>query len=335
MPAVGQDARLLSKDVLARWLLEDFPFRIQLAPVFPFHPISGHALRYANTKTLVAAGSIDPGAGIADQTAVPVDPNRVYSFGELATQFRITYGAQDIFSSSGNDQAAVQMALAIRRLLYRFWTSFEQGEATHSGDFDGLLRLVDPSRVIDLEGRPLTLEVLERAKELVRTNDGRGIVAYTSSVGKRAIHAAHWVRGVTPQYVELSFPSPTGGRKPQHVLQFDGAPIYVCDLNQRLRYDLAVPGSPGVPVAPEDNAAVAEPGLASHIWFFVMGENNLHGITPASLGESMFVARSTLLPDGSTVVYHITMPTGIALGSRACVAVVKNAGIPETRVGGR
>ena len=329
MPALGSQARLLSEDTLARWLLEDSPFRIQLASVLPFYPVDGHELRYANTKLLQPASLIDFGAGIADATALPADPNRAFSFGELATQFRLSYNAQDIFSSSGNDQAAVQMALAIRRLLYRYWISFEQGDASTGGDFDGLIKLVDPSKVIDLEGRPLTLEVLEHAKELVASNDGRGIVAYTSSVGKRAIHAAHWVRAITPQYAPMSFPSPAQGRRSEQVLEFDGAPVYVCDLNQRLRFDPNDPASPATVIGLND--IVQGAGVASNIWFFVPGRNNLHGITPSSLSQSMFVARSTIAPDGSTVVYHITMPSGVALGNKSSLSVIKNAGIPENR----
>jgi hypothetical protein len=61
-----------------------------------------------------------------------------------------------------------------------------------------------------------------------------------------------------------------------------------------------------------------------------MGEKNLHGITPASLGSSLFVTRSTILPDGSTLIYHVTMPAGIALGSVCALSVIKNAVIPMT-----
>jgi len=52
MPAISNNARLLSNDVQAKWLIEDFPFRIQLATVFPFFPITGDALRYTTTPAL-------------------------------------------------------------------------------------------------------------------------------------------------------------------------------------------------------------------------------------------------------------------------------------------
>lgn len=36
MQSIGNNAQLLSNDVLAKWLLEDFPFRIQFSTISPF-----------------------------------------------------------------------------------------------------------------------------------------------------------------------------------------------------------------------------------------------------------------------------------------------------------
>lgn len=319
MTSIAGNAKLLSNDVLAKWLIEDFPFRIQLAPVFPFHPIAGHALRYATTPALRPGIALDFDAEITEDTKLPNECNRVFPLIELATRFHVSYKAQDVFSSNVNDQTAVQMALAIRELLYKFWQLFESGDAARPGEFDGLSKLVDPARVLDLDFQPLTLEALEQAKEQVRSNDGRDVVIFTNSVGKRAIHAAHWSRGLEPQYQEITLPCP----RDERVLSFDGAPVYVNDLNQTL---LRGPDDSEKPL-PMTECATG-PDAAANIWFFVMGENNLHGITPAALDSGLFVTRSTLLPDGSTLVYHVTLPVGIALGSAASLAVIRNATIP-------
>lgn len=98
MQPIGNQAQLLSNDVLAKWLLEDFPYRIQLAPIFPFLPIAGDALRYATTGPLVPAATIGPCAPIPEDTKEPKDPNRVHRLALLATHFRVCYQAQDIFS---------------------------------------------------------------------------------------------------------------------------------------------------------------------------------------------------------------------------------------------
>jgi hypothetical protein len=251
----------------------------------------------------------------------------VHRFAEIATQFRVCYKAQDVFSSNVNDQVAVQMALAVRELLYKFWTLFETGDASANPDeFDGLLRLVDPSKVVDLQFRELTLEDLDRAKDLVRANDGRCTVIYTSSPGKRAIHGAYWDRGVNPEYEMMAFPCPDGSSKMQQVLKFDGAPVYINDLNQVFECKEHNPGRliPPVQALSLDGF---DPPVATNIWFFNLGPGNLHGIVPEKARS--IIVRSTILADASTLVYHVTMPVGIALGSWCALSVIKNATIPS------
>lgn len=120
MSTIGNSAQLISNDVKAKWLLEDYPYRIQLASALPFFPIAGDALCYATTPALQPGVTIGFEDEIVEDTKMPKDPNRVFNFAEIATQFRISYTAQDIFSSNVNDQTSVQMALAIRELLYKF-----------------------------------------------------------------------------------------------------------------------------------------------------------------------------------------------------------------------
>lgn len=326
MSALSNDTRLLSNDVLAKWLLEDFPFRIQLAQTFPFIPICGDRLRYATTGPLTPGVSIDQDDAIAKDTNRPAHANRSYQFAEIATHFRIPYAAQDIFSSNVNDQTAVQAALAVRELLYKFWTMFESGDRSRNPtEFDGLLRLVDPANVIDLHARGLTLEDLDRAREMVRSNDGRCVHMLTTSVGKRAINSAFWNRGVHPQYDLVDCTGPDGEDREEHVLHFEGAQVFVNDLNQVFGYGDAGPGIPLDPVAAL-HADGVHPPLATNIWFFVLGEGNLHGIVPKNARD--IIVRSTILGDGSSIVYHHTMPASIALGSAGALAVVRNATIP-------
>ncbi len=104
--------------------------------------------------------------------------------------------------------------------------------------------------------------------------------------------------------------------------------IYVNNLNQVTE----LPLNESSKIIPPEQACQVEgieKPLATNIWFFVMGQNYLDGITPAAL-DNMFVTRSTILPDGSAQVYHVTMPVGIALGSLSALSVIKNATIPQT-----
>ncbi len=327
MNPIGDNARLLSNDELAKWLIEDFPFRIQLSPEFPFHPVTGDALRYATTGPLKPGVALGQGDLIPEDTKQPEAPNRCHQFAEIATHFRVTYKAQDIFSSNVNDQVAVQMALGVRELLYRFWTMFESGSAAANPDeFDGLLQLVAPQNVVDLNGQGLTLEAMDQAKDKITSNDGRDVRLFTSGIGKRAIDASHWVRGLTPQYEEIDIDSPDGSFRTEQVVTFDGAPVFINDLNQVFIWEGDHP-SELIPLEDRFGCDGIEPPLATNIWFFVLGQGNLHGIIPAKAGN--IITRSTILADASTLVYHLTMPTGIALGSLGALSVIKNATIPR------
>jgi hypothetical protein len=163
----------------------------------------------------------------------------------------------------------------------------------------------------------------------VRANDGRCVVAFTSGPGDRAIRAAHYVRGLAPHYQNMDFPCFDGHRKSVQTLTFDGAPVYINDLNQVVQWSEA---GPGAPIAPENALQLDgfDPPLATNIWFFVLGPGNFHGIMPEKARN--IIVRSTILPDGSTLVYHVMMPVGMARGSAGAISVIKNATIPR---GGR
>lgn len=323
MPPIGANAQLLSDDVLAKWLLEDFPFRIQLSKVFPFVPV-GHALRYSSTGPLTPGVIIGHGDPIPEDTKLPKDPNRVYPIAEIATHFRVHYKAQDVFSNV-NDQFAVQLANAVREDLYRFWKTFENGDASaNQHEFDGLHRIVDPANVIDLQGRALSLEDLARAKGRVRSNDGRCVVMCTCDYGRQAVLAAHNVRGVQAHYQMMEFPSPAGGFKQEQVLTYDGAPLFINDLNEAYGWNGHELGD----VIPPESLQDHDPcETAMNIWFFVLGPGNLHGIMPAKARS--IIVRSTILADASTLVGHATMAAGIALGSLGALACLKNVSIPR------
>jgi hypothetical protein len=126
----------------------------------------------------------------------------------------------------------------------------------------------------------------------------------------------------------MEFPSPDGGARMHQVLKFDGAPVYINDLNQVFECKANKPAKP----IPSDKAITEDgfdPPLATNIWFFVLGPGNLHGIMPEKAQN--IITRSTILAEGSTLVYHLAMPVGIALGSVSALSVIKNATIPIKR----
>ncbi|MEZ5992252.1 MAG: hypothetical protein R3E76_07850 [Planctomycetota bacterium] len=73
----------LTQDQLAKWLIEDAPYKIQIARVWPFMGIQGGKISYARTAALESLANIDDMAtilgdgatsGITVQTADPDTP---------------------------------------------------------------------------------------------------------------------------------------------------------------------------------------------------------------------------------------------------------------------
>lgn len=309
----------LSDSQLAPWLHEAEPLRIQLAQRLPFFACEGHELRYTATPALESAVFARTPGGIPDQTA-QVGSKDQFPLVELATRFCLSYQDQDVFSASVNDQIEVQHRLAIRRLLYRFWTDFENGKPS-LGQFAGLNELVDDRRVVDLDHQPLTLEDLECGKELVRSHDGRGTVILTDSPGKRAINSAHWQRGVSPPSVALSEQCPCEGNT-HWSLAFDGAPVYVNDPRELVD---SCSGGAGTQASP------ARARGATDVWFLALGSGGLHGIVPPLEDDSMFRVRRTEDHDRGSTVFDVTFPVGLALASASAVAVVRNVAVGDIR----
>ena len=297
--AIGADGIRLSNDALAKWLIEDAPFRIQPAQFLPFIPVDGDSLRYASAAALPLAVPITFNVDMADQTTIPIATSRVGQFGEIATEFRVAYSTIDRMTNV-NDQIAVQMAMAVRRLLYEYWTLFEQGNVATPGNFDGLIQMENPAKVIDKVGLAPTLNDLDALLGLITTNDGYTAFLITNRPMYQKLRALHYTAGFLPQHCRRMISYPTGPQE-RDFLCFDGVPILVLDFLE-------------VPVASQTS-----------IWAVVLGPNALHGIVPSSTGRSMFVTRSTIEEAGTKVIYHVTMPAGLALGSLCGLARIKNA----------
>lgn len=301
---LGGEARFLSNNLLAQGLLENFPNRLQFLTVLPFFGIKGNSLTYVRTPELTFADTIGFCDRIPEHTKLPERPVD-FPMAELATHFEVCYKSQDIFSDT-NDQVAVQQGLAIRQLLYRFGEQFEIGNTQNNPNtFKGLKQLVNPSKVIDLGGAPLTIEHLDQAKGLVRTNNGYAGVIITNQLGYEFIRKAHYNVGIIPETAEIAVPDPLNGMRMQKVTSFDGFIVYINDKQPVMRQS------------------------RTNIWFAILGWNHLHAIIPESVGENMFVSRTTIRPDSSQIVTHVTWPVGLALGSQSALAGILNAAEPE------
>jgi hypothetical protein len=343
---LNSEARFLSNDYLAAGLLENMPNRVQFLTVFPFYQINGSSLTYVRTPELAFADAIDFCEPIPEHTKLPQEPVN-FKMADLATHFEISYRGQDVFCET-NDLFKVEKGLAIRQLLYRFSFDFEQGD--HAADqrrFDGLLKIVSPHKVVDLQCRPLTIQNLDVAKGLVRTNNGYAGVIITNQLGYEFIRKTHYNVGTIPQQVQIMVPDPLNGTKAQTVTAFDGWIVYINDKQPVIecvqdgthtvagkKMPRLKPKKGAKPKVLEPNAVTAAAlsgeilPFATNIWFAILGWNHLHGIIPACADPTMFKLRQTIRPDDSKDVGHVTWPVGIALGSQCALAGILNATHP-------
>jgi len=336
---LNAESRFLSNDYLAAGLLENVPNRLQFLNVFPFYQIQGNSLTYVRTPQLTFADTIGFCDDIPDHTKQPDEPVN-FKMAELATHFETSYKGQDIFCET-NNLFKVEKGLAIRQLLYRFSEQFEIGDSTlNPNTFDGLLKIVSPDKVLDLACAPLTIQHLDMAKGLVRTNNGYAGVIITNQIGYEFIRKAHYNVGSIPEMVQIMVPDPLNGMKAQTVTAFDGWIVYINDKQPVIPCIVEGTGAKAK-TKPKKGAkpfileprSVKEmidiiPAVATNIWFAVLGWNHLHGIIPACADETMFKLRQTIRADNSKDVGHVVFPTGIALGSQCALAGVLNATHP-------
>ncbi|MBZ0137953.1 MAG: hypothetical protein K8I27_16475 [Planctomycetes bacterium] len=63
------NANLLQQDELARWLVENSPFKLQIARVWPFTGVRGGELTYARQNSPInPAGTIADCSGVVDSS---------------------------------------------------------------------------------------------------------------------------------------------------------------------------------------------------------------------------------------------------------------------------
>lgn len=297
---------LLSNDVLLRHFIEDQVRVTQLAHFLRFTEVDGNLERWATTALLPIAPPIGFGAALTEQTTVP--QSRTYDFGMLATARTVSYSTQDT-QSNVNDQAAVQLEMAVRNLWYGFWTLFITGNPANPGEFAGLEFIINGAafagQIIDVAGAPLTTRMLDRAQRLVKQGDNFGGIIYTSERGYVEIRQAFLSTGILPQELPVMVPDGYGGMKRVSIMHVNGWLVTWSDF------------VPTVQVGQN---------LVTNIWFLRLGTNpGIHGIVPASTGRSsMIVVRSTILTTTSATRYDLTFPVGISVPSVTDIAVLRN-----------
>lgn len=174
----------LTQDQLAKWLIEDLPYRIQIARIFPFMGIQGGKISYARTPVLETEANISSMATILGEggtsgitkTADPAASNSTFTLGELATRYKIEYSSMDRFRYP-NNLDAVESALAIRRLIYMFYRKLDLATTGNPGDFPSLSDMCLATQRFASAAAPVAaaarIDEPQKAYSLIKSNNGR------------------------------------------------------------------------------------------------------------------------------------------------------------------
>lgn len=314
----------LMSDQLAKWLIEDAPYKIQIARVWPFMGIQGGKISYARTPDLATGFTFDTIASIlgdgdtdiAIQNNNPANPNTSFTIGALATRYRIDYAAMDRFKVPNNIDA-VESALAIRRLIYMYFRKLDLNQAgsPKAGDFKSLAELSANNTAADNTDKYTKLRSLQTAYHKVTANNGRPNAIMCNTLAMRWIINAHNLAGLTPELVEAEWSDPIRGtvRAPQIAL--NGTLVYINDM-------------------------IETATNLTKVYFMVLGDaceagptRGITGIVPGPLKDTMFVRREAAEPSGGTtsrINVTYTLPVATAVGSSGALSVL--TGVDTTSV---
>jgi hypothetical protein len=325
MPLTKTEGLLLSNDELLAHLLENESKRIQLAERLPFFPVNGDTLRVERVDA--ANFGADP---LFDTVPVAVTEGVAVPQSSLEAKFELKLLVQDVKvndfvaynQSNVNSQVGVQLEAATRRMLYKFWKTFGTGDTVASSqEFSGLRKLVTSGQTIsanDTTNYYLDLIDLARLVALVKANNGRPHVLWTSPAGVKNIQKAYFDKGLEPEYVMVNVPDSNGGFTQRPMLAFQGIPIYADDFYPAT----AESGGTG------DSVGTFTDGTS--VYAIVLGRGGVYGIVPASFGTKMIRVKEVLVAANAQTTYRVYWPTSLVLEKADALARLKFRAHPTT-----
>ena len=311
--SLGTFAQALAEQRIAKWLLENFPLKLQFALSLPTRYVDGRSLQFNSLGENIEEGTpIAAGYGLGqcdpyqDQSFDNWE-QRLFPFGLPASMYQSCENALDIFTSTLNDVDTAQFAKACRRAMYRGFRMLENGVAGNPGEFNGLRALVPPAMTVTVGGVP-TLDQFDEAFFRVVDNEGypNAVMATTNSLMRYL--KLRRDAGLEEQYIEIEVPDPITGKRVARWPSIHGVPFLINDAME---------------FGPEGES----------VYFMVMGDNGHHtpghGLTliiPQVRRHHMFIKRVlpiTANAEGgldSTATVAVTWPMGIAYGSAGAVS---------------
>lgn len=318
--SLGSFAQALAEEKITKWLLENWPVKLQFGLVCPITWVDGKSLKFNSLTD--AGGNPMPFAYPLGQCEDYTDQSfdswqeRVFSFGAPATMYQSCESAIDKYTSSINDVIDVQYAKACRQCMYQGFRLLESGISGNDGEFAGLRSLVPANMTVTVGGVP-TLQQFDDAFFKVVDNEGypNAVMGRTGSL-KRFLNL---MRAANQDivYADIEVPDPRTGTRIARVPSIHGVPWYI-------------------------NDAMEVPPEGENVYFMVMGDNGHHTpghglqlILPQVRRGDMFVKRHIpITPSndrgadtGTLASRHavsVIWPMGIAYGSAGAVSRLAN-----------
>ncbi|MCC6149736.1 MAG: hypothetical protein IT461_05755 [Planctomycetes bacterium] len=310
-----------------QWLIENFPWKLQIARFWPFTGIHGGFLRVARTNLIDKSDLADFNSSCGQVTLHTDQPDSTVTYGlaNLITRYQVCFDDQDKFEIP-NNLDETEYVLAQMRLIYRYFRRLGQA-AAGTFDFPTLQDVVGTGQTIDMGGVALTFAALDQTYNLVTENEGRPNAIMSNSRALRTYQnlfvATH---GILPPTVKVARPDPIKGMVLEEIAAFNGTPWYINDLI-------------------DDQASSR--GI---VFFMVLGDDKgpghfrgITGIVPKGRERDMFIKRQTAghtdeVPEApylkAITNTWVSWPCGMAMGAQGSLSILKGfnlvADLPTT-----
>lgn len=213
------ESAYLSQDMLLRGVIESTITVDRFFEILPFMGITGNALAYNRENVLGDVQGLDVGGTITAKAAATVTP--------VSTALKTLIGDAEINQliqntrSNINDQTGFQISSKAKS-LGRLYQNYLINGVSSTTQFDGLLTLVDSTKVVDAatDGDVLSFEKLDQLFDQVTDKDGQVDYCIMSSREIRAYMALLRALGGAAVGEVVTLPSGT------QVPSYRGVPIF-------------------------------------------------------------------------------------------------------------
>lgn len=286
---------------------EDFPFKAQVLDEMPWYDIWGGEVRTASVPKFDPDNFADivPFCDeITDRTRQP--EGREHQLAEIGDSYEVCYTAQDP-RSYPNDQDAEQGKFAGTTVTYRMLQMMDDGLAG-VGSFAGLAAQVDPSKIYGTPSAFAPLEVWQRFRLGIDTNNGYMPVIMGNEDALVMFLRANNLLGVNPDLLAHRVPDGRGGMDTTWVPSLIGAKFL---LNNTIK-----------------NRPTPDGTIVTNVYCMQLGPGGVFFIKPGGRPAAV-TRRQTIIPGKSRIYVDYTLTVGLVVAAKGALTMLKDILVAE------